>query len=125
MQENGATFYKVDTSTLRNTNLNSNGIEYYGVFKVCIPVDNAADEGSFTIKATGGVAQFNLFLAHNPSATEQSYIVSDPGYTTLDAQAPFKWSGTRQDETASLQLVKVCCRIRVLDHLLSRFRKAG
>ncbi len=106
VQENGATCYKVDTSTLRNTNLNSNGIEYYGAFKVCIPVDNAADEGSFTIKATGGVAQFNLFLAHNPSATEQSYIVSDPGYTTLDAQVPFKWSGTRQDETASLQLVK-------------------
>ena len=65
---------------------------YYGAFKVCIPVDNAADEGSFTIKAIGGVAQFNLFLAYNPAASEQSYIISDPGYTTCDARADFKWS---------------------------------
>lgn len=72
-QENGATCYKVDTSKSRNTTLNSNGSEYYGAFKVCIPVDTAADEGSFTVKATGGVAQFNLFLAYNPSASEQSY----------------------------------------------------
>lgn len=107
VQENGATCYKVDTSKSRSTNLNSNGSEYYGAFKVCIPVDNAADEGSFTIKATGGVAQFNLFLAYNPSATEQSYIISDPGYTTLDAQATFKWSGTENlPETASLQVIK-------------------
>ena len=85
VQENGATCYKVDTSRSHTTNLNSNGEEYYGTFKVCIPVDNAAAEGSFTIKATGGVAQYNLFLAYNPSATEQSYIISDPGYVTLEA----------------------------------------
>ena len=90
VQENGATCYKVDTSRQHNTNLNANGSEYYGTFKVCIPVDNAAAEGSFTIKATGGVGQFNLFLAYNPSASEQSYIISDPGYTTLNAQAAFK-----------------------------------
>lgn len=107
VQENGATCYKVDTSKSRNTNLNSNGSEYYGAFKVCIPVDTAADEGSFTIKATGGVAQYNLFLAYNPSTSEQSYIISDPGYTTLDAQATFKWSSTDElVETASLQVVK-------------------
>ena len=106
VQENGATCYKVDTSKSRNTNLNSNGEEYYGAFKVCVPVDNAAAEGSFTIKATGGVAQYNLFLAYNPSATEQSYIISDPGYVTLEAQAPFKWSGTEEPDTASLQVVK-------------------
>lgn len=106
VQENGATCYKVDTSKQRSTNLNSNGSEYYGAFKVCIPVDTAASEGSFTIKATGGVAQFNLFLAYNPSASEQSYIVSDPGYTTLDAQATFKWTGTDMPENASLQIVK-------------------
>ena len=107
VQENGATCYKVDTSRERSTNLNANGSEYYGAFKVCIPVDNAADEGSFTIKATGGVAQFNLFLAYNPSASEQSYIISDPGYTTCDAQADFKWSGMDDlPETASLQVVK-------------------
>ena len=106
VSENGATCYKVDTSRNRNTNLNANGSEYYGAFKVCIPVDNVPTEGSFTIRATGGVAQYNLYLAYNPSATEQSYIVSDPGYTTLDAQAAFKWSGTEEPDTASLQIVK-------------------
>lgn len=105
-QENGATCYLVDTSRQRNTNLNSNGSEYYGTFKVCLPVDNVPDEGSFTIKATGGVAQYNLFLAYNPAASEQSYIISDPGYTTLDAQIPFKWSGTEETDTASLQVIK-------------------
>lgn len=107
VQENGATCYKVDTSKQRTTNLNANGSEYYGAFKVCIPVDTAADEGSFTIKATGGVAQFNLFLAYNPASKEQSYIISDPGYTTCDASATFKWSSDEDlSETASLQVVK-------------------
>ena len=106
VQENGAICYKVDTSKNRTTTLNSNGSEYYGAFKVCIPVDNVPSEGSFTIKATGGVAQFNLYLAYNPAASEQSYIISDPGYTNLDAQIPFKWSGTDEVETASLQVIK-------------------
>ena len=107
VQENGATCYKVDTSTKRTTNLNSNGEEYYGAFKVCIPADNVMDEGSFTIKAMGGVAQFNLYLAYNPAASEQSYIISDPGYTTCDAQGTFKWTTTEDlPETASLQVIK-------------------
>jgi len=87
VQENGATCYKVDTSKGRSTNLNANGSEFYGAFKVCIPVDNVSDSGSFTIKATGGVAQYNLYLANNPAAKEQSYIISDPGYITLDTSA--------------------------------------
>ncbi|MCI9214491.1 MAG: Cys-Gln thioester bond-forming surface protein, partial [Oscillospiraceae bacterium] len=107
VQENGATCYKVDTSTKRTTNLNSNGEEYYGAFKVCIPADNVMDSGSFTIKAIGGVAQFNLYLAYNPAASEQSYIISDPGYTTCDAQGTFKWTTTEDlPETASLQIIK-------------------
>ena len=107
VQENGATCYKVDTSRERETGLNANGGEYYGAFKVCIPVDNVADEGSFTIKATGGAAQFNLFLANNPSSTEQSYIISDPAYTTVEASAPFKWSKTgTEDGSASLEIIK-------------------
>ena len=105
-QENGATCYLVDTSRQHSTNLNSNGSEYYGAFKVCLPVDNVPTEGSFTIKAAGGVAQYNLYLAYNPAASEQSYIISDPGYTNLDAQIPFKWSGTEETDTASLQVIK-------------------
>ena len=107
VQENGATCYKVNTQKDRPTSLNANGEEYYGAFKVCIPVEAAAEEGSFTIKATGGAAQFNLFLANNPSSTEQSYIISDPAYTTVDASAPFKWSKTgTEDGSASLEIVK-------------------
>ena len=105
-QENGATCYLVDTSRQHSTNLNSNGSEYYGTFKVCLPVDNVPTEGNFTIKAAGGVAQYNLYLAYNPAASEQSYIISDPGYTNLDAQIPFKWSGTEETDTASLQVIK-------------------
>ncbi|WP_322203309.1 MSCRAMM family protein [Acutalibacter intestini] len=108
-KKNGGTIgggYWKYTSRQHNTNLNSNGSEYYGTFKVCLPVDNVPTEGSFTIKATGGVAQYNLFLAYNPAASEQSYIISDPGYTTLEAQIPFKWSGTEETDTASLQVIK-------------------
>ena len=106
VQENGATCYKVDTSTYRNTNLNANGLEFYGAFKVCIPVDNEADGGSFTIKAAGGVAQYHLFLAYNPTASEQSYMIADPAYTTLEAQLPFQWSSAGTSKTANLQVVK-------------------
>lgn len=103
---NGVTYYKVDTSKTRNTNMNVNGSEYYGAFKVCIPVDNVTDTGSFQIKSIGGVAQYNLYLAYNPSATEQSYIISDPGYTTLESSATLKWNGESDTDLASLQVVK-------------------
>ena len=107
VQENGATCYKVDTSTHRKSSLNANGEEYCGTFKVCIPVDNVMDKGSFTIKATGGVAQYRLYLAYNASTTEQSYIISDPGYNTAGASAVFKWSGTNEtSKAANLQIVK-------------------
>lgn len=104
---NGKTCYLVDTSNNRQTNLNANYEEFYGAFKVAIPVDNAAAEGSFNIKAVGRAGQYNLFLAYNPSSSEQSYIVADPGYTSLEAQMPFKWSSKEElGETASLQVVK-------------------
>jgi len=97
----------VDTSRTRNTGLNSNGSEFYGTFKICIPVDNVAGEGSITVKSVGGVAQYNLFLASNPSASEQSYIISDPGYITLDAQATIEWTSNNDAiDTAKLKIVK-------------------
>ena len=105
-QSGGVTYYKVDTSQYRTTNLNANGIEFYGAFKVCLPVDSTAEEGSLTVRALGGVAQYNLYLAYNSDASEQSFIVSDPGYTTCDASIPFSWTRTGED-TASLRLVKV------------------
>lgn len=103
----GTTYYKVDTSKRHPISFNANGSEYRGAFKVCIPVESAAEEGSFTIKAEGGVAQYNLYLAYNPSSTEQSYIISDPGYNTANASTPFKWSGTNiTPNKASLQILK-------------------
>ena len=69
-------------------------------------MDAAAEEGAFHIKATGGVAQYNLFLANNPSTTEQSYIISDSGYTTVGASTDFKWSKGKDTNNASLQIVK-------------------
>ena len=105
--KDGVTYYKVDTSELRSTNLNANGAEYCGAFKVCIPVENAADEGSFRIQAIGGVAQYNLYLAYNPNTTEQSYIISDPGYTTCSALATFKWMTGEAQGPANLQVFKV------------------
>ena len=104
--QGGTTYYKVDTSKQHLVGFNANGSEYRGAFKVCIPVDSVTDEGSFHIKATGGVAQYNLFLANNPSTTEQSYIISDSGYTTVGASTDFKWSKGKDTNNASLQIVK-------------------
>ena len=104
-QQNGITYYKVDTSQYRETSLNANGIEFYGAFKLCLPVDSTAEEGALTVKALGGAAQYNLYLAYNSDASEQSFIVSDPGYITCDAVMPVSWTRTGAD-TASLRLVK-------------------
>ena len=105
--EGGTTYYKVDTSKQHTVGFNANGTEYRGTFKICIPVNSVTNEGSFQIKATGGVAQYNLFLAKNPSSTEQSYIIADPGYTTVDSSTPFKWKTTDIiPDTASLEIVK-------------------
>ena len=106
-QSGGVTYYKVDTSQYRETSLNANGIEFYGAFKLCLPVDSTAEEGALTVKAQGGVAQYNLYLAYNSNDAEQSFIVSDPGYTTCDASIPFSWTRTEGGKTtASLQIVK-------------------
>lgn len=106
-QSGGVTYYKVDTSQYRETSLNANGIEFYGAFKLCLPVDSTAEEGALTVKAQGGVAQYNLYLAYNSNDAEQSFIVSDPGYTTCDASLPFSWTRTEGGKTtASLQIVK-------------------
>ena len=106
VNEGGSTRYKVDTSTQRETSLNANGVEYLGAFKVCIPVDSAAESGSFTIKAEGGVAQYGLYLAENPSYIEQSYIISDPGYTTSMTSATFKWGSVGSVGGASVRVHK-------------------
>ena len=104
----GATMYEVPTPKSEATSLNANGSAYTGAFKICIPADNVADSGSIKVEAYAVITQFNLFLAYNPDASEQSYIIADPNYVGKFAEANIKWSISEvTPETASLQIQKV------------------
>lgn len=104
----GATMYEVPTPKAEATNLNANGSAYTGAFKICIPCDNAGDAGSIKIEAYTVLTQFNLYLAYNPTASEQSYIIADPAYVGRFAESSITWNTTEEvPETASLQVQKV------------------
>lgn len=104
----GATMYEVPTPKAETTNLNANGSAYTGAFKICIPCDNAGDAGSIKIEAYTVLTQFNLYLAYNPTASEQSYIIADPAYVGRFAESSITWNTTEEvPETASLQVQKV------------------
>jgi len=104
----GATMYEVPAASAERTSLNANGTAYGGAFKICIPCDNVTDNGTISLKAHASVAQFNLYLAYNPDETEQSYIIADPAYVGLFADATIKWSTTDYvPDTATLQIQKV------------------
>lgn len=104
----GASMYEVPSGTQKRTGLNANGVAYGGAFKLCVPCDKVGDSGSISLKAHASVAQFNLYIANNPDATEQSYIIADPAYTGLFADGKFEWDTIEHiPETASLQIQKV------------------
>ncbi|MDO4269544.1 MAG: SpaA isopeptide-forming pilin-related protein [Eubacteriales bacterium] len=104
----GATMYEVPTPKAETTSLNANGSAYTGAFKICIPCNNVTDSGSIKVEAYAVITQFNLYLAYNPVATEQSYIIADPAYVGRFAEANIKWDKTAEEpETASLQVQKV------------------
>lgn len=104
----GATMYEVPTPRAESTSLNANGSAYTGAFKVCIPCDRAAESGSITIQAYTVLTQFNLYLAYNPVASEQSYIIADPAYVGRFADSTITWNTTENiPDTASLQVQKV------------------
>jgi len=104
----GATMYEVPAPKSEATSLNANGSAYTGAFKICIPADNVADTGSIKVQAYAVITQFNLFLAYNPDASEQSYIIADPNYVGKSAEANIKWNTSDvTPETASLQIQKV------------------
>ena len=88
------------------TTLNENGFEYSGRVKLCIPADTAPYSGKITINCGSYVMQYQIYLAHNPVSTEQSYIIADPSKGTLTADAMLKWGGP-QTETGDLQITKV------------------
>ncbi len=106
-QQWGATMYEVPTPKAETTSLNANGSAYTGAFKLCIPVDNVTNSGAITVQTYAVITQFNLYLANNPDATEQSYIIADPAYVGRFAKANIKWSSAEQPDTANLQVQKV------------------
>lgn len=104
----GVTMYKVPTPDEVKTDLNANGSAYMGTFKVCIPVEQAAESGSLTLKANAIVTLYNLYLAYNPDKSEQSYIISDPSSDTREALGAIKWNqGNIPDDSSALEVVKV------------------
>lgn len=104
------TFRETSTWTLpteyHSTTLNDNGYEYSGTAKLCIPVDTVPESGEITIRCGSHVAQYNIYLARNDDNTSQSYIIADPGKTSLTADAMLKWGG-HITETGELEVLKV------------------
>ncbi len=60
----------------RGTSLNGNGFEYYCKAKLCIPVDTVPPSGKITLHCAAQIMQYELYLANNETASEQSYITS-------------------------------------------------
>ena len=89
-----------------STTLNSNGYEYSGTAKLCIPVDTVPESGEITINCGSYVMQYNIFLARNDDNASQSYIIADPSKTALTADAVLNWGGPIT-ETGELEILKV------------------
>ena len=88
----GRTLWRVPTPKAEYTDINANGEEYAGEFKICIPVRLAGPSGDITIHATTTAAQYNIYLANNDTETEQSYIIADPMYCSLWCSGAIKWN---------------------------------
>ena len=88
------------------TGINENGYEYYGTAKLCIPVETAPNKGEITLRCGAYVMQYKIYLAHNDTWSEQSYIIADPSKTSEQANAMLKW-GSEITEEGSLHLTKV------------------
>ena len=103
-------FREIQTWTLptenKNTTLNSNGFEYVGKAKLCIPASTVPNSGEITINCASYVMQYNIYLARNDDNSQQSYIIADPSKTELTADAVLKWGGILT-ETGDLEVLKV------------------
>ena len=93
-------------TVIHTTDINDNGFEYWGRAKLCIPVDTVPNSGEITINCGSYVMQYQIYLAHNSVATEQSYIIADPSKGTLTADAVITW-GSEETETGDLQITKI------------------
>lgn len=101
-----------DTTTWRlpveynPTNLNYNGFEYSGHAKLCIPADTATPSGKITVHCAAQIMQYEIYLANNETASEQSYIIADPSKGAMEADAVLSWGG-ELTETGNIQIKKV------------------
>lgn len=88
-----------DTQTWRlpvsesKTEVNANGFEYSGRAKLCIPVNNAPPLGEITLRCAAQITQYDIYLAYNETASEQSYIIADPSKGSLETSAVLTWGG--------------------------------
>jgi uncharacterized surface anchored protein len=90
----------------RETDLNDNEEEFYGTFKICLPVQMCGEEGEIGVYSASSVAQYHIYRADNPAHSEQSFVIADPAYTTVEAAASLKWA-TTESLYGSVQLTKV------------------
>ncbi len=84
--------WRVPTPQAEYTNMNENGSEYAGDFKLCIPVRHAGDSGDILLRGTSTVTQYAIYLANNTDDTEQSYVIADPLYTSMYCYGEMKWN---------------------------------
>ena len=96
--------WRLHTSN-HDTSLNSNGFEYFGVAKMCVPVDTVPNSGEIKVNCGAFIMQYEIYLAKNDVNYEQSYIIADPSKGTLTANATLQWGGP-QTEQGSLQVTK-------------------
>ncbi len=88
----GKTLWKVPTVQTEATNMNDNGSEYAGDFKICIPVRNTPESGDVIINASTTVNQYDIYLANNTTENEQSFIIADPQYAAMQCSGKLVWN---------------------------------
>lgn len=86
----GRTLWKLLTKNTE-TNMNQNGSEYAGDFKICIPVRNTPTEGNIAIHGTSTITQYDIYLANNTDDAQQSYVIADPMYASMSCVGELKW----------------------------------
>lgn len=89
-----------------STALNDNGSEYSGRAKLCIPTENVPTRGEITVRCAAQIMQYEIYLAYNDVASQQSYIIADPSKGSMDAEALLSW-GSEMTELGSLRISKV------------------
>lgn len=86
----GRKMWKVPTE-YQETTMNSNGEEYAGSFKLCIPIRHTPPSGNIVLRGTSTITQYSIYLANNTDDTEQSFVIADPLYTSMYCYGEMNW----------------------------------